>query len=92
MSDTIPFNRPYATGNELTYITEAQRLRHLSADGIFTKRHRWIEQRTGCAGALLTQSGASALDLAALPLDFQPGDSVPMLDIASSGWDSEMVC
>ena len=79
MSDTIPFNRPYATGNELAYVTEAQRLNHLSGDGSFTKRcHQWIEQRTGCASALLTQSCTSALELAALLLDLEPGDEVIM--------------
>ncbi len=77
--DTIPFNRPYATGNELAYVTEAQRQRHLSGDGSFTRRcHQWIEQRTGCAKALLTQSCTSALDLAALLLDLEPGDEVIM--------------
>jgi dTDP-4-amino-4,6-dideoxygalactose transaminase len=77
--DTIPFNRPYATGNELAYVTEAQRLNHLSGDGSFTKRcHQWIEQRTGCASALLTQSCTSALELAALLLDLEPGDEVIM--------------
>jgi dTDP-4-amino-4,6-dideoxygalactose transaminase len=77
--DTIPFNRPHATGNELAYITEAQRQRHLSGDGSFTRRcHEWIEQRTGCARALLTQSCTSALDLAALLLDLEPGDEVIM--------------
>jgi dTDP-4-amino-4,6-dideoxygalactose transaminase len=77
--DTIPFNRPYATGNELAYLAEAQRLRHLSGDGSFTRRcHRWIEQHTGCAGALLTQSCTSALELAALLLDLEPGDEVIM--------------
>jgi dTDP-4-amino-4,6-dideoxygalactose transaminase len=78
-ADTIPFNRPHATGNELAYITEAQRERHLSGDGSFTKRcHQWIEQHTGCARALLTQSCTSALDLAALLLDLKPGDEVIM--------------
>jgi len=75
--DIIPFNRPYATGNELGYVTEAQRLGHLSGDGLFTKRcHRWIEQRTGCVKAMLTQSCTSALDLAALLLNLEPGDEV----------------
>src|SRR5262249_27642055 len=79
MSDTIPFNRPHATGNELAYITEAQRQKHLSGDGSFTARcHEWIEQRTGCAKALLTQSCTSALDLAALLLKLEPGDEVIM--------------
>jgi dTDP-4-amino-4,6-dideoxygalactose transaminase len=75
--DRIPFNWPYATGKELTYAAEAQRGGHLSGDGPFTKRcHRWIEQQTGCARALLTHSCTSALDLGALLLDIQSGDEV----------------
>jgi dTDP-4-amino-4,6-dideoxygalactose transaminase len=66
-ADLIPFNRPFATGKELVYVAEAQRNDHLSGDGLFTKRrHRWIEQQTGCAKALLTHSCTSALDLAAI--------------------------
>jgi dTDP-4-amino-4,6-dideoxygalactose transaminase len=78
-ADHIPFNRPYATGKELVYASEAQRNYHLSGDGLFTKRcHRWIEQQTGCARALLTHSCTSALDLAALLLDIQSGDEIIM--------------
>ena len=78
-TDRIPFNRPYATGKELVYGAEAQRNFHLSGDGPFTRRcHRWIEQRTGCARALLTTSCTSALDLAALLLDIESGDEVIM--------------
>jgi dTDP-4-amino-4,6-dideoxygalactose transaminase len=76
-TDFIPFNRPYATGKELVYVTEAHRNLHLSGDGPFTKRcHQWIEQRTGCAKALLTHSCTAALDLAALLLDIKSGDEV----------------
>jgi dTDP-4-amino-4,6-dideoxygalactose transaminase len=76
-ADLIPFNRPFATGKELLYAAEAQRNFHLSGDGPFTKRcHQWIEQRTGCAKALLTHSCTSALDLAALLLDIKSGDEV----------------
>jgi dTDP-4-amino-4,6-dideoxygalactose transaminase len=78
-TETIPFNRPYTTGNELVYVAEAQRNHHLSGDGPFTKRcHQWIEQRTGCARALLTHSCTSALDLAALLLDIRAGDEIIM--------------
>ena len=71
-TDFIPFNRPYATGKELVYQTEALRNSHLSGDGPFTKRcHRWIEEHTGCAKALLTHSCTSALDMAALLLDIK---------------------
>jgi dTDP-4-amino-4,6-dideoxygalactose transaminase len=76
-TEPIPFNLPYATGNELAYAAEAQRNFHLSGDGPFTRRcHQWLEERTGCVKALLTHSCTSALDLAALLLDIEPGDEV----------------
>jgi dTDP-4-amino-4,6-dideoxygalactose transaminase len=77
MSEEIPFNKPFLTGNEPAYMVEAQRRNSLSGDGIFTKHcHTWIEQQTGCAKALLTHSCTSALDMAALLLDIQPGDEI----------------
>jgi dTDP-4-amino-4,6-dideoxygalactose transaminase len=76
-SDYIPFNQPYSTGKEIVYAAETQRNYHLSGDGPFTKRcHRWIEEQTGCARALLTHSCTSALDMAALLLDIKSGDEV----------------
>ncbi|WP_082079448.1 dTDP-4-amino-4,6-dideoxygalactose transaminase [Cupriavidus basilensis] len=76
---TIQFNRPYMTGKELHYISEANLSNKLAGDGIFTKRcHQWIEQQTGCAKALLTHSCTAALEMAALLLDIQPGDEVIM--------------
>ena len=78
-AEFIPFNRPYATGKELGYIAEAHGHLHLSGDGRFSKRcHQWIEQRTGCAKALLTHSCTSALDMAALLLDIRSGDEIIM--------------
>jgi dTDP-4-amino-4,6-dideoxygalactose transaminase len=75
--EQIPFNQPHSSGKELVYTAEAQRNFHLSGDGPFTKRcHQWIEQRTGCAKALLTHSCTSALDLAALLLDIKSGDEI----------------
>ncbi|WP_433995922.1 dTDP-4-amino-4,6-dideoxygalactose transaminase [Bradyrhizobium genosp. L] len=60
-------------------MAEAQRALHLSGDGGFTARcHRWIEQQTGCARALLTHSCSSALDMSALLLDIAPGDEIIM--------------
>jgi dTDP-4-amino-4,6-dideoxygalactose transaminase len=76
-TDYIPFNWPYATGNELIYAAEAQHNHRLSGDGSFTQRcHQWIEQQTGCAKALLTHSCTSALDLAALLLNIKSGDEI----------------
>jgi dTDP-4-amino-4,6-dideoxygalactose transaminase len=76
-TEPIPFNWPYATGKELVYAAEAQRNHHLSGDGPFTRRcQQWIEERTGCAKALLTHSCTSALDLAALLLNVERGDEI----------------
>jgi dTDP-4-amino-4,6-dideoxygalactose transaminase len=75
----IPFNWPHVAGKELEYIAEAQRLGQLAGDGTFTKRCQdWIEQRTGCAKALLTHSCTAALEMAALLVDVAPGDEVIM--------------
>lgn len=78
-SEFIPFNRPYLTGKEQGYIKSALDSGRLSGDGRFTRLcHQWLEQRTGCAKALLTHSCTSALDLAAILLDLKSGDEVIM--------------
>lgn len=75
----IPFNKPYMTGNELGHIADAHANRHLSGDGLFTKRcHAWLEANTGAARALLTHSCTAALEIAALVMDLMPGDEVIM--------------
>lgn len=75
----IPFNKPYMTGRELHYISQAHANGHLSGDGAFTKRcHAWLEESTGCNRALLTHSCTAALEMSALLLDLEPGDEVIM--------------
>ena len=75
----IPFNRPFMTGQEPSYIAQAHALGHLSGDGKFTREcHAWLEARTGAAKALLTHSCTAALEMAALLLDLKPGDEVIM--------------
>lgn len=75
----IPFNKPYMTGKELWYISQAHANRHLSGDGSFTRNcHEWLEGRIGSAKALLTHSCTAALEMAALLADIQPGDEVIM--------------
>jgi dTDP-4-amino-4,6-dideoxygalactose transaminase len=79
MNNPIPFNRPYMTGRELSYIAEAHSNGSLAGDGPFTKRcHGWLEERTGCFKALLTHSCTAALEMSALLLDIQPGDEIIM--------------
>jgi dTDP-4-amino-4,6-dideoxygalactose transaminase len=79
MNSVIPFNKPYLSGNELSYIGEAMKAGKLAGDGIFTKRcHTFFEQQLGFAKVLLTTSCTDALEMAALLLDIQPGDEVIM--------------
>jgi dTDP-4-amino-4,6-dideoxygalactose transaminase len=76
---TIPFNRPFLSGLELTYIEEAVARGQLSGDGWFTDQcHSWLEATLGTGCALLTHSGTAALEMAALLLDIGPGDEVIM--------------
>lgn len=73
----IPFNRPYMTGRELSYIAQAHANGHLSGDGPFTKKcHQWLRERSGAHMALLTHSCTAALEMAALLLRLKPGDEV----------------
>lgn len=75
----IPFNKPYMTGKELEYISEAQRNGILAGDGPFSNRcHRWLEAHLGAGRAMLTPSGTAALEMAAILADIQPGDEVIM--------------
>lgn len=77
--DVIGFNKPYLTGKELHYIAEAHARGQLAGDGEFTRRCSiWLEQKTGCAKALLTHSCTAALEMAAILADIQPGDEIIM--------------
>lgn len=77
MTHTIQFNRPFMTGKELHYISEAKLGNMLAGDGPFTKRcHQWLENKSGCDTALLTHSCTAALEMAALLLDIEPGDEI----------------
>ena len=75
----IPFNKPYMTGKELWYISQAHANGHLAGDGEFTRRcHTWLENRIGCSQALLTHSCTAALEMTAILADLKPGDEVIM--------------
>lgn len=75
----IPFNKPYLTGKELEYISQAHEAGHLAGNGPFTKRcHAWLEKHTGCRKAFMTHSCTAALEMAAILADIQPGDEVIM--------------
>lgn len=73
----IPFNVPPCTGDELEYIGQAIASRKICGDGEFTKKcSRWLEDRFNAQKVLLTTSGTTALDMAALLCELQPGDEV----------------
>ncbi len=73
----IPFNRPFATGDELDYIRAAVAAPKFAGDGSFTAQcHVLLEQSLGIQKALLTTSCTHALEMAALLLDIGPGDEV----------------
>ena len=73
----ISFNVPPRVGTEEKYIAEAIASHKICGDGTFTKKcNSWLEERFHANKALLTTSGSSALDMAALLCDIQPGDEV----------------
>ena len=73
----IPFNRPFATGDELDYMRAAVAAPKFAGDGSFTAQcHVLLEQSLGIQKALLTTSCTHALEMAALLLDIGPGDEV----------------
>lgn len=75
----IPFNKPYLTGKELEYISEAHAQLHLSGNGQFTEKcQAWFEENIGCQKALLTHSCTAALEMAAILADIKAGDEIIM--------------
>ena len=75
----IPFNIPPHIGLEERYVSDAIASKKICGDGSYTKKcNKNIEERTGCRKALLTTSGTTALEMAAILSDIQPGDEVIM--------------
>ena len=73
----ISFNVPPFVGNELDYVKQAIESHKICGDGQFTKKcNAWLEQRFHAQMVLLTTSGTTALDMAALLCGLKPGDEV----------------
>ncbi|MBX2958864.1 MAG: dTDP-4-amino-4,6-dideoxygalactose transaminase [Flavobacteriales bacterium] len=73
----IPFNIPFVSGNEVTYINEVIRENVFSSPGKFAKKcEKELAKITGCDEIRLTTSCTSALELAALAIDIKVGDEV----------------
>lgn len=75
--NNIPFNIPPATGREPEALAKAIANKKLCGDGEFTKKcHAWMEERFQAKKVLLTTSGTSALEMAALLCNVEAGDEV----------------
>jgi dTDP-4-amino-4,6-dideoxygalactose transaminase len=75
--DPIRFNVPSIEGNELAYLEQSLREGHTSSSGSFSARAGAIlREESGAEEVMLTTSCTAALELSALLLDLQPGDTV----------------
>ena len=74
----VQFNVPPYYGTEMDYVREAAEVNHkICGDGPFTRRcHEWMEQRFAAQKVLLTTSGTTALEMAAILSGVGPGDEV----------------
>lgn len=73
----INFNIPPFIGTEFDYMKIAVENKKICGDGPFTKKcDTWMEKRFNAKKVLLTTSGSSALDMAALLCGIKPGDEV----------------
>ena len=79
MSDPIPFNRPFVSGNELGYLEQAIAARDLAGGGEFTERcQEWLRGQTGSPLALISHSATGALEAAMMLAELGPGDEAVM--------------
>lgn len=73
----IPFNKPFLTGKETSYIEEAVYSGQISGNGSFTKKcQSYFEKKYGFKKALLTTSCTDALEMSAMLIGIEPGDEV----------------
>ena len=73
----IPFNKPYLSGKEAQYITEAVQSGKISGNGMFTKQCQdFFQNKYGFGKCFLTTSCTDALEMTAILANIQPGDEV----------------
>lgn len=76
-NDFIPFTKPFLTGRETRYVTEAINRLELVGSGPNTiKAEELISQLSGGVQAFLTPSCTDALDMTGMLLNLEPGDEV----------------
>jgi dTDP-4-amino-4,6-dideoxygalactose transaminase len=75
----ISFNKPYLTGKETSYLTEAVKQGKISGNGHYTKLcQNYFTQKLGNEQNLCTTSCTDALEMCAILTDIKPGDEVIM--------------
>ena len=73
----IPFNKASITNLEEKYLVDALHNSKLSGDGKYTMRvYEQIKNRFGIDTMLLTTSGTTALEMASILINLEPGDEV----------------
>lgn len=73
----IPFNKASITSKEIGYVTDALQNGKSSGDGTYTvKVYEKFRELLGIEHMLLTTSGTTALEMASLLIDLEPGDEV----------------
>lgn len=73
----LPFNKASVTALEERYVLDALHNSKLSGDGKYTMRvYEQMKERFGIETMLLTTSGTTALEMAAILIDLEPGDEV----------------
>lgn len=73
----IPFNVPFASGDELTQISAAIADNKLSGNGHFTKQCKaFFKEEYGFQNTFLTTSCTAAIQMVAIALALQPGDEI----------------
>jgi dTDP-4-amino-4,6-dideoxygalactose transaminase len=79
VSEPVPFNRPFVSGNELVYLEQAIAARELAGGGEFTRRcEERLRELTGSPLALLSHSATGALEAATMLAELGPGDEAIM--------------
>ena len=73
----IPFNKASITDLEEKYVVDALHNSKLSGDGKYTMRvYEQVRERFGIQNMLLTTSGTTALEMASILINLEPGDEV----------------
>ncbi|MFP6619032.1 MAG: dTDP-4-amino-4,6-dideoxygalactose transaminase [Pirellulaceae bacterium] len=77
MAEQIPFNRPWITGKEIDYLTDAVASVRIGSDGPYTQKcAQLLQERLGIQRVLMTPSCTAALEMAVMLCDLGPGDEV----------------